>query len=104
MIHNKKQIPIHDKNLTNPYFLKIYFEDLAAELKQNSRGGAQAFVSLGKLRQLPICLPPPSVQKGIVAKVDELMTLCYELLANICRSESLKVELAESVVHHASAS
>ena len=66
-------------------------------------------MNLPRLGTLParmavVPLPPLEEQKRIVEKVDKLMMLCDDLLANIRISESLKVELAESVVHHASAS
>ena len=78
-----------------------YMQD---SFKSDTRTVAQPTLNLGLIRSSLTPLPPLPEQKRIVAKVDELMMHCNELLANIRTSEALKVELAESVVHHASAS
>ncbi|BDX01283.1 type I restriction endonuclease EcoAI subunit S [Marinomonas pontica] len=65
-----------DLKLSSPVFLQLYLEKMSAELRREASGGVQKFVSLGKLRNCPISLPPLNEQHRIVAKVDELMALC----------------------------
>lgn len=89
----------------NKYILYLmrspfFFDNMRSQMS----GVAITRVTLKKLNEAIIPLPPLQEQKRIVTKVDELMVLCDELIANIRTSEALKVELAESVVHHASAS
>ena len=66
-------------NLSVPEFLKIYLELATVAMKEQSSGGVQPFVSLGKLRAYLMPLPPLAEQQRIVAKVDELMQLCDQL-------------------------
>ena len=68
-----------DLKLSSPVFLKLYLEKMSTELRREASGGVQKFVSLGKLRNCPISLPPLNEQHRIVAKVDELMALCDQL-------------------------
>lgn len=81
--------------MRSPYF----YDAMRAKMS----GVAITRVTLKKLNEAVIPLPPYEEQKRIVAKVDEIMTFCDNLLENIRAAEALKVELAESVVHHASA-
>jgi type I restriction enzyme S subunit len=66
------------------------------------RSNGVPHISSKQVEAAQIFLPSLQDQETIVAKVDELMVLCDDLLANIRTSEALKVELAESVVHFAS--
>jgi type I restriction enzyme S subunit len=51
------------------------------EVNTYSKGVAYPAISDGDLKRCPIPVPPPSEQKRIVAKVDELMGLCDRLEA-----------------------
>jgi type I restriction enzyme S subunit len=53
------------------------------------------------LVNLPIPLPPFAEQHRIVAKVDELMTLCYQLEASLSSAQTEACRLLESVLHAA---
>jgi type I restriction enzyme S subunit len=44
-------------------------------------------------------LPPLAEQKRIVAKVDELMTLCNQLEAHITHTQTLNTHLMDSLIH-----
>ncbi|EPQ8265291.1 restriction endonuclease subunit S [Vibrio alginolyticus] len=57
--------------LASPTCIK-YFEE-------NGKGTAQKGIYLGKLSLMPVFVPPLKEQHRIVAKVDELMTLCDQL-------------------------
>jgi type I restriction enzyme S subunit len=88
----------YDKDLTNPYFFKRYFEYLAMDLQSRAKGGAQPFVSLGFLRNLVLGLPPVKEQQRIVSKVTELFALCDGLKARLAAAQSLAGQMAEGVV------
>ncbi len=47
-----------------------------------------------------IPLAPLKEQKRIVAKVDQLMTLCDELEAGLAQAQTEGGQLVEAVVHH----
>ena len=46
-------------------------------------------------------LPPPAEQRGIVAKVNELMVLCDRLEASLTTSTNTQRYLLDSFLHHA---
>jgi type I restriction enzyme S subunit len=78
-IKNVALLKYYSKKFTLPIFIKKFTEFIALNLQQNAIGGAQPFVSLGFLRNLPFPLPPLPEQKRIVAKIDQLMSLCDKL-------------------------
>jgi type I restriction enzyme S subunit len=78
-IKNVALFKYYNNQLTYPYFIKRYLENLANGLQAKAAGGAQPFVSLGFLRNLVIALPPTEEQRRLVAKIDELMARCDEL-------------------------
>jgi type I restriction enzyme S subunit len=64
-------------------FLFYWLRSSAFEREVNTyaKGVAYPAISDGDLKRCPIPVPPPSEQKRIVAKVDELMALCDRLEA-----------------------
>jgi type I restriction enzyme S subunit len=64
---------------SSPNYLNYFLKYAAEIMKKQSAGGVQPFVSLGKLRSFVMPTPPLAEQHRIVAKVDELMTLCDQL-------------------------
>ncbi|KHT45923.1 restriction endonuclease subunit S [Vibrio sinaloensis] len=64
---------------SSPNYLNHFLKYAAEIMKKQSAGGVQPFVSLGKLRGFVMPTPPLAEQHRIVAKVNELMTLCDQL-------------------------
>jgi len=64
---------------------------------------AQPTLNIGLVKESAVPLPPLAEQKRIVAKVDELMTLCDQLEEQIMASEKLNQDLMASLVHHMTA-
>ena len=52
-----------------------------------------------RLREVPVAVPPLTEQKRIVAKVDQLMTLCDELEAKLHQSQTDADNLLTAIVH-----
>jgi len=100
-IKNVALFKYFDKALTNPFFIKIYLEDLANYLQSEALGGAQPFVSLGKLRSLVLALPPKEEQERIVNKANELMTLCDQLKTQLQTAQQTQTNLAQSIAQKA---
>ena len=100
-IKNVALFKYYDRNLTFPFFIKKYMENLAVNLQATAVGGAQPFVALGALRILVMALPPLAEQHRIVAKVDELMALCHKLKIRIVQANQLQQKLADVVVERA---
>jgi type I restriction enzyme, S subunit len=59
---------------------------------------ARANLSMGNIAKFPVPLPPLAEQKRIVAKVDQLMTLCDELDANLRHAEDRAAKLVQAIV------
>jgi len=78
-IKNVALFKYYSRKLSNPRYLQIFLLLASFELKEKAAGGVQSFVSLGKLRNHLMPLPPLAEQHRIVAKVDELMELCDQL-------------------------
>jgi type I restriction enzyme S subunit len=58
-------------------------------------------LSVGKIRQIGAPLPPLAEQHRIVAKVDELMSLCDQLETQLTTTEADSRRLLEAVLHEA---
>jgi len=58
-------------------------------------------LSVGKIRQIEVPLPPLAEQHRIVAKVDELMALCDQLEAQLTTTEADSRRLLEAVLREA---
>jgi type I restriction enzyme S subunit len=69
--------------------------------KARTTGGAAPRVNMSTVRAYPIPLPPLAEQHRIVAKVDELMSLCYQLEAQITVTEQNSRRFLESVLAEA---
>jgi len=100
-VKNVALFKYYSRAATLPTYFKLYTEELAIELQHKASGGAQPFVSLGSLRRLIFALPPLKEQHRIVAKTDELMTLCDTLKARLNEAETTQAQLADAVVEQA---
>lgn len=60
-------------------FLMVALRSMRQALRARGQGGTQPNISQTILKAWPISLPPVSEQERIVAKVDDLMTVCDEL-------------------------
>jgi len=58
-------------------------------------------LSVGKIRSIPVPLPPLGEQHRIVAKVDELRALCDQLKAGLAEARQLHGQLATALVEQA---
>ncbi|WP_447768046.1 restriction endonuclease subunit S [Pseudomonas kilonensis] len=79
-------------------FLLLYLLVAAADMREKSAGGVQSFVSLGSIRLYPFAFPALSEQHRIVAKVDELMTLCDRLEAEQANADSAHAQLVQALL------
>jgi len=80
-------------------FLELHIN--AIDLKPFVTGTAQPKMNQAKMNSIPIALPPLAEQRRIVAKVDELMTLCDQLEASLAAAATDRARLLESLLHEA---
>ncbi|HGS4461176.1 TPA: restriction endonuclease subunit S [Vibrio metschnikovii] len=86
-----------------PKFLALYLNSptlyqVLGEQKTNSTHGV---FGIKKARLLPIPLPPIQEQDLIVAKIEELETICEQLKMRLIDSHTTKVELTDTIVEQA---
>ena len=73
--------------LTDPNFVNVFFETIIARNLEISFGTAIPNLSAKQINETVIPLPPVAEQHRIVAKVDELMTLCDRLEVSLVTGE-----------------
>jgi len=68
------------------------------ELRRTSTGAKVKHTSPERVLRIPAPLPPLAEQHRIVAKVDELMSLCDELEASLTRTQTESRRLLDAVM------
>ena len=86
--------------LINSSYLKYSMDSrlLQDSIHMRKRGGAQPCLYLSEIEMFPFSLPPLAEQHRIVAKIDQLMTLCDELEKQIDAAESKQTNLLNSMM------
>jgi type I restriction enzyme S subunit len=74
---------------------------LAEQSRTYGKGASQGNLNLGLIRTFKVPLPPLNEQLRIVAKVDELMSLCDQLETRLLDTQAERHRLLEAVLHHA---
>ncbi|BBT78492.1 type I restriction endonuclease EcoAI subunit S [Aeromonas veronii] len=85
----------------NLEFLFILVNSQYKYFQDKGVGIAIPGISRGDVEELVLMLPPLEEQNRIVAKVDELMTLCDQLKSRLQTSQQTQLALAESLVEGA---
>ena len=83
---------------TLPLYLNLFLETVTFSLQGRAVGGAQPFVSLSLLRNIPFPLPPCAEQSRIVTRVAQLRRLCADLRERLAVSQTTQSRLAEALI------
>ncbi|MEA1907771.1 MAG: restriction endonuclease subunit S [Euryarchaeota archaeon] len=78
-------------------YLEIFIN--AIDLTPYVTGTAQPKMNQTKMNSIPLALPPFQEQRRIVAKVDQLMSLCDELESKLKQSQTDGEKLMAAAVH-----
>lgn len=95
--HIWKLAPHSDADLSRRY-LHDYLQAQTAAIKASGHGVSMTHMTKEKMEQLPVPLPPLAEQHRIVAKVDQLMTLCDQLEQQIDAASTKQRELLDAVM------
>lgn len=89
------------ENTIDHKFLLYSLQDpnLMERVQDKPVGMTVQHLRVGGIETLLIPLPPLAEQKRIVAKVDELMTLCDQLEAHITQTQTTGTHLMDSLIH-----
>jgi type I restriction enzyme S subunit len=86
------------RHFVHLWLISPYVQNLIMDVQVGiSREG----LSMGRLANFPILLPPLAEQKRIVAKVECLLKLCDELKAGLVAGEAARARLLESLLYGA---
>jgi type I restriction enzyme S subunit len=96
-IKNVALFKYYDKEITSPDYVKVYLENLAIDLQEKAKGGAQPFFGLGAFRNLVIALPPYEEQIRIVERVRFLQGITKDLKKSLLDLNTDKLAMINSI-------
>lgn len=86
-------------NYIAPSYLQYYFESAKQRIFQDqAKGGAQPFLSLTMLNDVPFALPPQSEQAEIVHRVDKLFAYANKVEAEVNAAQERVNKLTQSIL------
>lgn len=94
-------IQLLDHDESHRRFVKYFFVKSYDDIRLLAAGGAQPNLNLGKIKETVLPLPPITEQHRIVAKLDQLMTLCDQLKDWLTQARQLNEQLASTLVERA---
>ena len=83
------------------HYFEYFIRTAKANLHDFAPSTAQKNINLGILMEVLIPLPPLAEQRRIVSRVDELMTLCDGLEANLATGNDTRHHLLDALLHEA---
>ena len=104
LIHGTNLLLLRPSSNMSPRYIDLHLTSLRMSgyflsIAQHAIG--QASVNQTKISNIPFGLPPIAEQHRIVARVDELMTLCDQLKYRVTQARQLKEHLASAIIKHA---
>ncbi|WP_165734519.1 restriction endonuclease subunit S [Pseudoalteromonas sp. C8] len=94
---------ISHHRLSNTYYLKIFIDSpfFWSQVTGGVSGSAYNALTIIKIQCLSFPLPPLEEQNRIVAKVDELITVCEQLKSRLIDAQTTKLHLTDAIVEQA---
>lgn len=84
----------------NKFFMRMIIDSPIGQkfMKGETKGVALPGVNVGDFRRMAMAIPPLAEQRRIVTKVEELMTLCNSLKANLKDAQTTQLHLPDTIV------
>ena len=96
-------IRLADKALRHFIHLCVTAPDFQSRIMQVQVGVSREGLSMARLKEFVVALPPLGEQRRIVAKVEELLALCDELEARQVATQERRARLVHSALDHLTA-
>jgi len=96
-------VRLADKALRHFIHLCIVAPDFQSRIMQVQVGVSREGLSMARLKEFVIALPPLAEQRRIVTKVEELLALCRELEARQLTARERRTRLVHSALDHLTA-
>lgn len=87
--------------ITDKCYVYIYLQNIAEKFQSLTTGIAIPGIGRDDVNNRLFQLPPLAEQHRIVAKVDELMTICDKLKARLQEAQTTQIHLADAIVEQA---
>ena len=102
MIANQRVATIRASKIITSHFLHIVIQSKGIQEEINKvKNSTNDNISMKQINSFIVPLPPLSEQHRIVAKVDELMSICDQLKASLASAQKTQLNLADSLVEQA---
>ncbi|WP_236167848.1 restriction endonuclease subunit S [Pseudomonas atacamensis] len=82
-------------------YVWLWAQSMYSRHRADGHGGAQPALNAKKVKAFSFPLPPTAEQHRIVAKVDQLMTLCDQLKSRLSQARQVNEQLASTLVEQA---
>ena len=82
-----------------PKFLKLAINSRTTDLIEQAHGVSLQHITKPKLQAISLALPPLAEQRRVVARLDEMMTVCDRLAARLATSEDTRCSMLDAVLH-----
>ncbi|WP_084303934.1 restriction endonuclease subunit S [Phytopseudomonas flavescens] len=92
---------IFNTDLVASPYVWLWAQAMYSLHRAGGHGGAQPALNAKKVKAFAFPLPPTAEQHRIVAKVDQLMTLCDQLKTRLTQARQLNEQLASTLVERA---
>ncbi len=83
------------------FLLALSSDFVQSQFLEKTKQMAQPKLALKRIAGAMFCLPPLAEQHRIVAKINELMTLCAALKARLSAAQTTQIHLADTIVEQA---
>ena len=91
----------HEPQIANYLLLALMSKQVRHQIEGEATGMTATGIKASRLKEIPVPIPPIAEQHRIVAKVDELMTLCDHLKANLAKAQQHQSRLATTLIETA---
>ena len=94
-------IQFHEPKISSYLKIALLSEQVRRQIEAEATGMTATGIKASRLKEIPIPIPPLAEQRRIVAKVDELMTLCDRMKEDLREARGQQSRLADTLIETA---